>query len=137
MGANIHGKNTVVMWNAVNLSIYTESTDWNDSTDAEETTTYGPTRTRKSYDASLGDGKVTCAGTANDDAAGPEAILEPLKDAAAPVTFTYRPKGTGAGLPQKVVTVIITAFNVTAPVGGYRKWTCEMQMSGSINRTPQ
>lgn len=135
--AFIHGKNTVVLWNADNLSAFTESTDWNDSTDAEDVTTYGPTRTRKSYGASLGDGKVTCQGTSDDGAAGPAKILEPLKDAGALVTFTFRPKGTGPGLPQKLVSVIITAFNVSSPVAGFSKWTCEMQMSGDINRADQ
>ncbi len=135
--AFIHGKNTVVLWGAVNLSAFAESTDWNDETDAEDVTTYGPTRTRKSYAGSLGDGKITCTGTADDGAAGPAAILEPLKDAAALVTFTLRKKGTGSGLPQKIVSVIITAYNETLPVAGYSKWTCEMQMSGDINRANQ
>lgn len=135
--AFIHSKNTQVLWGAVDLSAFTESTDWNDSTDTEEVTTYGPTRTRKSYGASLGDGTISCAGTSDDGAAGPSKTLAPLKDAGAEVTFTLRPKGAGAGKPQKVVNVIITAFNETNPVGGYSKWTCEMQMTGSINRADQ
>lgn len=135
--AFIHGKNTVVLWGGTDLSAYAESTDWNDSTDAEDVTTYGPTRTRKSYGASLGDGTITCAGTSDDGAGGPAAVILPLKDAGAPVTFTFRPKGTGGGLPQKVVDVIITAYNETSPVGGFSKWTCEMQMSGTINRAAQ
>jgi hypothetical protein len=135
--AFIHGKNTVVLWGAADLSTFADSTDWNDSTDAEEVTTYSPTRTRKSYGASLGDGKVTCSGTSDDGASGPAKVLEPLKDAGAEVVFTFRPKGTGVGKPQKIVSVIITAFNVTSPVGGFSKWTCEMQMSGDINRADQ
>lgn len=135
--AFIHGKNTVVKWGANDLSTYTESTDFNDGVAAEKVTTYGPTRTRESYGASLGDGKITCKGTADDGATGPEAVLAPLMDTGAPVTFTFQPKGTGVGRPQKVVDVIITAFNTSHPVGGYVKWTCEMQMSGAINRAPQ
>lgn len=135
--AFIHGKNTVVLWGAADLSAFTDSTDWNDGTDAEDVTTYGPTRTRKSYQASLGDGKITCSGTSDDGVTGPADVLEPLKDAGSLVTFTFRPTGTGAGRPQKVVSVVITQFNQTAPVAGYSKWTCEMQMSGDVNRARQ
>lgn len=135
--AFIHTKNTVVLWGAVDLSTYTDSTDWNDSTDAEDVTTYGPTRTRKSYQASLGDGKITCTGTSDDGAQAPDKVIEPLKDAGTVVAFTFRPQGTGVGKRQKVVNVVITAFNMTAPVAGYSKWTCEMQMSGDINRADQ
>lgn len=135
--AFIHGKNTVVKWGAVDLSAFSDSTDWNDGVDAEEVTTYGPTRTRKSYAGGLGDGKVTVKGTVDDGAAGPTKTLEPLMDAAAAVTFTFRPKGTGVGLPQKIVDVVITAYNISQPVGGFSKWTCEMQMTGAINRADQ
>lgn len=135
--AFIHGKNTVVKWGAVDLSAFTDSTDWNDGVTAEKVTTYGPTRTRESYAGSLGDGKITCKGTADDGGAAPSAVLEPLMDAAAEVTFTFRPSGTGVGKAQKVVNVIITAVNLSDPVGGFVKWTCEMQMTGALNRTPQ
>lgn len=133
----VHTKNTVVKWGAVDLSAFTKSTDWNDDTDAEDVTTYGPTRTRKSYAASLGDGKITCQGPSDDGPTGPAKIIEPLKDAGTLVQFTLRKKGTGAGLPQKIVSVIITAFNETHPVDGMSQWTCEMQMSGDINRADQ
>lgn len=135
--AYIHGKNTVVLWDANDLSVFTESTDWNDGVAAEKVTTYGPTRTRESYGSSLGDGKITCKGTSDDGAAGPAKVLEALMDAGNLVTFTFRPKGTGAGKPQKAVSVLITAFNVSQPASGYSKWTCEMQMSGTVNRADQ
>lgn len=135
--AYIHGKNTIVKWGATDLSAFTESTDFNDGVSAEKVTTYGATRTRESYAGSLGDGKITCKGTADDGVSGPEAILAPLMDAAAAVSFTFQPKGAGTGKPQKIVDVIITAFNTSHPVGGYVKWTCEMQMSGAINRAAQ
>lgn len=135
--AFIHGKNTVVLWGATDLSTYTESTDWNYGVEAEETTTYGPTRENKSFSASLGTGTITCKGTSDDGVAGPDAVLQTLQDAKNPVTFTFRPKGTGAGKPQQIVDVLITAFNISQPAGGYCKWTCDMQMSGTVNRANQ
>lgn len=135
--AFIHGKNTVVKWGATDLSVYTESTDWTDGVSAEKVTTYGPTRTRESYGASLGDGKITCKGTCDDGVTGPCKVIPPLMDAGAPVVFTFWPKGSGAGKPSRVVSVIITSFNESSPVSGYAKWTCEMQMTGDVTRTDQ
>jgi hypothetical protein len=135
--AFIHGKNTVVKLNAVDLSTYTESTDFNDGVTVEKITTYGPTRTRESYGASLGDGKITLKGTYDDGASGPAKTIQPLMDAGTAVTFLFQPKGTGAGKPQQSVSVIVTAFNVSSPVAGYSKWTAELQMSGDITRTDQ
>lgn len=132
-----HGKNTVVKLNATDLSAFTESTDWNDGVAVEKVTTYGATRTRESYGASLGDGKITLKGTFDDGASGPRKVIQPLMDAGAPVTFLFQPKGTGAGKPQESVSVIVMAFNQSSPVSGYIKWTCELQMSGDVTRTDQ
>jgi hypothetical protein len=135
--AFVHSKNTVVKLNAVDLSTFTDSTDFNDGVDTEDITTYGPTRTRKSYGASLGDGTISLKGTYDDGVSGPAKTIQPLMDAGAPVTFLFQPKGAGTGKPQQSVSVIITAFNVSSPVAGYCKWTAELQMTGDITRTDQ
>jgi hypothetical protein len=132
-----HARNTVVLFGASDLSTYLESSDWNNGVGTEKVTAYSPSRTREEYGATLGDGKITFKGTASADALGPEAVLEPLMDAGAPVTLTFRPKGIGAGKPQKIVDVLITAVNTSHPVAGYVKFTVECQMTGTINRTPQ
>lgn len=135
--AFIHGKNTVVKLNAVDLSAFTESTDWNEGVTAEKVTTYGSNRTRESYGASLGDGKITLKGTCDDGGTGPTKTIQPLMDAGNAVTFLFQQRGTGAGKPQQSVSVIITAFNVSQPVNGFSKWTAELQMSGDVTRTDQ
>lgn len=130
-----HGKDTVVLIEANDLSAFTNSTSFGDETEANETTTYG--RTRKTYVGGLGDGKITISGVYDDGATGPRTIIKPLKSAGAAVTFTFRPEGTGSGKQQSIVDVIITAFNESAPVADIIAWTCEMQMTGPLDETDQ
>lgn len=130
-----HGKDTVVTLNAVDLSAFSNSTAFNDETEANETTTYG--RNRKTYMGGLGDGKVTLQGVYDDGAAGPRATIKPLKAAGTAVEFVFQPEGVGAGKAQSVVDVIVTAYNETAPVGDVIAWTCEMQMTGPLDETDQ
>lgn len=130
-----HGKDTVVKVNGVDLSEFSNSTAFNDETEANETTTYG--RNRKTYMGGLGDGKITLQGVYDDGAAGPRATLKPLKDAGNAVPFILQPEGTGSGKAQSSVSVIITAFNESLPVGDVIAWTCEMQMTGPLDETDQ
>lgn len=130
-----HGKDTVVTLNAVNLSAFSNSTAFNDETEANETTTYG--RARKTYMAGLGDGKVTLQGVYDDGASGPRATILPLKAAGTAVEFVFQPEGVGVGKAQSTVDVIITAYNEAAPVGDVIAWTCEMQMTGPKDDTDQ
>lgn len=130
-----HGKDTVVKLNGSDLSAFSNSTSFGDETEANETTTYG--RSRKTYMAGLGDGKVTLQGVYDDGASGPRAIIKPLKAAGTAVAFIFQPEGTGSGKAQSNVDVIITAFNESAPVGDVIAWTCEMQMTGPLTETDQ
>lgn len=130
-----HGKDTVVKLNAIDLSAFSNQTQFGDETEANETTTYG--RARKTYMGGLGDGKITLQGVYDDGASGPRAIIKPLKAAGTAVTFLFQPEGTGSGKAQSSVSVIITAFNETAPVADVIGWTCEMQMTGPLDETDQ
>lgn len=130
-----HGKDTVVKLNAVDLSAFSNSTQFGDETEANETTTYG--RARKTYMAGLGDGKITLSGVYDDGASGPRGTIKPLKAAGTAVVFLFQPEGTGAGKAQSSVSVIITAFNETAPVADVISWACEMQMTGPLDETDQ
>lgn len=133
--AFIHGKNTVVKLNAVDLSAFTDSTAFNDDTDIHEVTAYG--LTRKTHNAGLGDGKVTISGTYDDGASGPRATIKPLKAAGTAVTFIFQPAGTGVGKAQSSVSVIVKSFNESSPAAGMTKWTAELQMTGALNEANQ
>lgn len=130
-----HGKDTVVKIAGNDISQYSNSTQFGDETEANETTTYG--RSRKTYMGGLGDGKITVSGVYDDGATGPRGIIKPLKAAGAAVTFLFQPEGTGSGKAQSSVSVIITSFNETAPVADVISWACEMQMTGPLDETDQ
>lgn len=132
-----HGRNTFVSIDGVTLSTYIKTTSFEDSTDTHDSTTYGPTRTRKSYQAGLGDGKVTIAGMHKNDAAGPRATLKPLKAAGEPVELIFQPEGPGTGKPQSVVNVIITSYNESSAVDDLVQWTSELQMTDDLDETDQ
>lgn len=131
----VHGKHTVVKLGVADLSVYTNTTTFNRSKDALETTTYG--KDSKTYRGGLKDGKITIGGTYDDGASGPAAIIQPHLDDEAPTTFTFQPDGAGTTKDQTVVDVVVTAFNVSSPVAEMVQWTCEMQASDDADDTPQ
>jgi hypothetical protein len=132
-----HGKHTFVSLDAVDLSTFTKSTSFEDSTDTHDSTTYGPTRTRKSYVAGLGDGKITISGVYDSSATGPRATIKPLKAAGDPVEFIFQPEGVGSGKPQSVVDVVISSYNESSAVDDLIQWTAELQMTGDLDETDQ
>jgi hypothetical protein len=132
---NVHGSGTFVSLDGEDVSPFTNSTTFGDGSDVHETTTYG--RSRKTYFAGLGDGKITIGGFYDNGATGPRAVIKPLMAAGDPVEFIYRPEGTGAGLPQSKVDVVISSFNESSPVGDMVTWTCELQMTDDLDESDQ
>lgn len=130
-----HGRDTVVKLNDVDLSLFTNATTFNDSTDSHDVTCYGADR--KAYNSGLGDGTVTIAGVYDDGATGPRATIKPLKAAGTAVTFLFQPEGTGSGKAESSVSVIVTAYNESAPVADMISWTAELQMTGDLTETDQ
>lgn len=133
--AFVHGRNTVITIGGNDISAFTNSTDFGDETEVLDTTTYG--RTRKVYSAGLGDGKVTISGFHDNGVTGPRDVLKPLKITGAPVKLIFRPEGTGSGLPESEVDVLISAYNDSNAVAGMVQWTCDMQMTGPLDETNQ
>lgn len=131
----VHGKGTVVIFNGVNISAFTNNTEDADDTDTHDVTCYGAAR--KAYIAGLGDGKFTLQGTHDDGATGPRKVIKAAKRAGSIVPFIYRPSGTGAGLQQSSVSVIVQAYTDTSPVAGVVAWKAVLQMTGDINENDQ
>lgn len=130
-----HGRLTVVIINAVDLSVFTDSTEENDGIDTHDVTAYGAVR--KAYASGLGDGTFSIGGTHDNGVAGPRAVLKPIMAAGVDVQFTYRPEGTGVGKPQNRVQVIVKSFKSSSPVADMCKWTSELQMTGVLDETDQ
>jgi hypothetical protein len=131
----IHGKDTFVSINGVNLSSYSNKSDFKRTRDSHDVTTFG--NIGHVYNGGLTDGTATLEGIYDNTAAlGPRGALEPLIDGAT-VTFIRRPEGTGTGKPQDSATVLITEYSESSEVADMVKWTCEMQISGSVTTTTQ
>lgn len=134
--AQRHGKDTVVMLGVQDFSAHADNTEFSDEYETSETTTYG--RKRKNYIKGLGDGTITTGGTYDDGATGPGAIFQAAILSETPTTFTYRQAGTGTGLPQREVEVLVTKYSTSSPVADKVAWSAEMQMvSDEIDDTPQ
>jgi len=131
--AFVHGKNTFISLNAVNLSAFVNTSELNRSGDSHDVTTYG--KSSHVYAGGLLDGKATMAGIYDNTAAGPRDTIEPLIGTV--VTLIRRVEGTGAGLPQDSVSVLVTGYVETNPVADMVTWSCEMQCSDEINSANQ
>ena len=49
----------------------------------------------------------------------------------------YRPEGTGSGLPQDSFLAVITGYEETAPVAGYRLWVLSTEPSDTWDTADQ
>lgn len=132
--AFVHGKNSVVSVNAVDLSAYTNSCDFNTSADTSDTTTFG--KSAHTFVPGLTNGTITLKGIYDSGASGPGKTLRPLIGAAA-TTFLWKPEGTGTGKPQRSVSAICTAYNESSPVADVITWQGDFQMTDTISDTTQ
>lgn len=133
--ARVHSKHTVIIIDDIDVSEHCTDSTCEESSGTEDNTTYGKNKIVK--DPTLGDGAFSCSGkyatkaTAN----SPRAVLKPL--VGTKVNVKYRPEGTGSGLPQDSFDVVITKYNESAPVGGYRLWSIETEPSDDWDSTDQ
>jgi hypothetical protein len=127
-----HGSKTVVKINAVDLSTFTNSTDFNTDADMHDTTTYG--KTAHTFQAGLTNGTVTLKGVYDSGAAGPGKTLRPMIGGTSQ-TFLYQPEGAGTGNPQRSVSVLVKAYNESSPVADMIKWQADLQMTDAITDT--
>lgn len=129
----VHSKYTVVIVDGNDISQYCNDSNRERGSGTEDGTHYGDNA--EVYDPTLLSGAFGCSGKYNDDAGGPRAVLDPLVGAV--VNVKYRPEGTGTGKPQDSFDVVITKYNETAPVAGYRLWSLETQPTGEWDTTAQ
>jgi hypothetical protein len=132
----IHGKSTVVIVNAVDLSQFVKTSEFTRGKDLHDTTHYGDNE--HEYSAGLGDNAFSMGGTYDNTAGtGPRAVLRPLADSGAPVTLVRRPEGTGAGKAQDSVTILVEKYVETNPVADMVAWSAECKCSGAVNSAAQ
>ena len=131
--ARVHAKDTVVLLNGNDLSAFCNTSNFNRSGDEHDVTTYG--KDDHVFDGGLGTGESTIGGFYDNTAAGPKAIIEPLINTV--VTLIRRPEGTGSGLPQESVDVLVRSYNESSPVADWVTWEAQLRHSDAVTRTTQ
>jgi len=130
--AEVHGSDTVVIFNGTDISQFFKSTDDTDTKEAHDVTTYSGIK-RKRYRMGLGDGTFSIGGLYDNSAVlSPNTVIRPVKDAGTLVTFVVRPEGTGVGLPFESVSVGVSSYKQSHPVDDMVTWEAELQKSGAI-----
>lgn len=131
--AFVHGKNTYISLNSVDLSAFVTSSEFSRDADTHDVTTYG--KNSKVYQGGLMDATFTMEGVYDNGTSGPRDTIEPLIGTS--TTLIRRPEGTGSGLPQDSVSVVVSSYVETSPVNDMVKWSCECQCSDDITSTNQ
>lgn len=131
--AFVHGKNTVITLNSVDLSAYTNTSTFTRGADSHDTTTYG--KNDHCFSGGLGNNTASMGGIYDNGSSGPRDTIEPLVGTV--VTLTRKPEGTGSGLPLDSVSVLVTSYVETSPVADMVSWSCEMQCSDAVTSTNQ
>jgi hypothetical protein len=128
-----HGSKTFIEIDSNDLSAFCNSVGSKRSADSHDTTTFG--KTAHTYTGGLLDGTVSIEGIYDNGVTGPKAVLEPLLGQT--VTVTYRPEGTGTGLPEQSGSAVLTSYEETAPVADMVTWKAELQLSDAFATTDQ
>lgn len=132
--AFVHGKNTFISLNGVDLSAFVNTSDLNRESDEHDVTTYG--KSAHVVAGGLLAGKASMAGVYDNTAGtGPRAVIRPLLGTN--VTLIRRPEGTGVGKPQDSASVLVKSYVETNPVADMITWSCEMTLSDTVTSTTQ
>lgn len=133
--ATIHGKDTYVSVNSVDLSSFTSASTMDRGADSHDVTTYGSTAHK--YASGLKIHKATLSGVCDTvTGGGPGPTFRPLLGGLA-VVFIRRLQGTGSGKPEENMNVIVTSYKESNPVADMVTWTAELQVTGDITTTLQ
>lgn len=131
--AFVHGKNTVITLNAVDLSAFTNTSTFTRGADSHDVTCYG--KNDHCFSGGLGNNSGSMGGVYDNGTSGPRDTIEPLVGTV--VTLTRKPEGTGSGLPLDTVSVLVTSYVETSPVADMVSWSCEFQCSDAVASTNQ
>lgn len=114
----------------VNISAFTDSVDWNDTLDTDESTVFQSSDFRKTYVIGNGDGTVSVGGKWDLTLDG---YFEAIKGRATRCYhFPASTDATVAGFRKRQVNAILTSYNTPSDVGGANVWSADFQMNGVV-----
>lgn len=130
----VHGRNTVVKVATKDISPYCKTSTLELTPDVHDTSGYGLTNKTKA--GGLIDGKFTAGGTYDNTASvGPGIVLRPLVGTTAAIIRQL--EGTLTGKPQDAFNAVVGKYTETAPCDDMVSWSCDFEISGTINTTVQ
>lgn len=129
----IHGKSTIVIINASDISAFANASAFKRAADEHDVTTYG--KDSHVVFGGLKGGTWTISGVYDNTGAGPRAILRPLLGTV--VSFIRRVEGTGTGKPQDAGTLHVKTYDETSPVADMVAWAAELTLSDTVTSTTQ
>lgn len=124
-----HGKKTVCILNGTDLTGASNNSTVEISADKHDTTVYG--KNSHIFDGGLLISNFTVSGFYDtSQTTGPKAVIQPI--VGTKVTFIHRPEGTGVGLPQDTVTVLVEKYSQTSPVADMVTFSVDLQGSDDV-----
>jgi hypothetical protein len=128
--AAIHGKNSYLLWNSVNLSPFLTDVTFGGSADTAEVSAFGDTN--KEYVVGLVDRNISVSGNYDAVASGPDATLGAAVGTSA--TLEYGPGGNTAGLVKYSGSDFLTSYEVSGGIGDAVTFTAEFVPAGATTR---
>ena len=128
-----HGKDTFISIDGNDISAYTNTSNLKRTADSHDVTCYG--KDAHVYRGGLLDGTCGASGIYDNTTSGPHDVITPL--IGTNVTLIRRPEGTGSGLPQESVDVLIMDYTETNPVADMVAWSVEFQLSDDVTESNQ
>lgn len=134
--AFIHGKNAYIQLDnssgtLTDLSSISNEVSWSMSIDTAETSVFGVSA--KQYITGQNDATISLSGLFDATSAG---VIEGTIDALiagtnASATLVFGPEGNGTGKKKYTQEVIVTSYEIGAPVGDVVSLTVEFQRTGA------
>lgn len=126
--AAVHGKDTYISIGANDISAYCNTSNFTQTGDSHDITGYGKSAHVKT--GGLLDGTFSCGGWYDGTTAGTHDTMRPLVGTV--VELIRRPEGTGSGLPQETVNILVTSYVETNPVDDVIQWTLDAELSDTL-----
>lgn len=132
-GTADHGKDFGIIIDAVTLTAYTKTGNWEVNPDIHDTT--GSGTDDKTYRGGQISRMITIGGWTDDDTTDGPRSLEAL--AAQTVTFERHPSGTGTGLRKQTGNVVVGKYVESSKNDDIFQWTCDLQVTGAVTEGTQ
>lgn len=126
----VHGKNTVVLFNATDMSAYLKEASASQAVETSDVTAFGASA--KSYIVGLKDGTVSLTGMFDGTSGASDAIFAGALAASAGVLSVF-PEGAALGKRGMTASIHETSYNLSSPVTDVVSASAEMQATGGVD----